>query len=62
MWLQAVRVLAFLHSVAEGLSLQPSVQLAISDRVRMQSYSRSLRMRQAVCTAAAPNAAMTQQD
>lgn len=59
---QAVRVLAFLHSVAEELSLRPPVQLAVSDRVRMQSYSRSLRMRQAVCTAAAPYAAMTQQD
>ncbi|DBA73921.1 TPA: hypothetical protein ACH3X2_009570 [Trebouxia sp. C0005] len=59
---QAVRVLAFLHSVAEGLSLQPPVQLAVSDRVRMQSYSRSLRMRQAVCSAAVPDAAMSQQD
>ncbi|DBB04526.1 TPA: hypothetical protein ACH3X1_012614 [Trebouxia sp. C0004] len=59
---QAVRVLAFLHSVAEGLSLQPPVQLAVSDRVRMQSYSRSLRMRQAVCTAAVLDAAIIQQD
>ena len=55
-------MLAFLHSVAEGLSLQPPVQLAVSDRVRMQSYSRSLRMRQAVCTAAVPDAVMTQRD
>ncbi len=62
MWSQAVRVLAFLHSVAEGLSLQPPVRLAISDRVRMQSYSRSLRMRQAVCTAALPDTAITRQD
>ncbi|KAL0054002.1 hypothetical protein WJX82_002157 [Trebouxia sp. C0006] len=59
---QAVRVLAFLHSVPEGLSLQPPVQLAVSDRVRMQSYSRSLRTRQAVCSAAVSDAAMTQQD
>lgn len=59
---QAVRVLAFLHTVAEPLSLQPPVHLAVSDRVRMQSYSRSLRMRQAVCMAAVPEAAMKQQD
>ena len=51
-YLQAVRVLAFLHGVAEGLLLEPAIRLAAADRARMQFYSRSLRLRQAACKTA----------
>ena len=57
--LQAVRVLAFLHGVAEGLSLQPPLKLKAPDRLRLQAYSFNLRMRQATCKAALQEPDMT---
>ena len=50
--MQAVRILAFLHSAAEGLSLKPDLKLAPSDKMRMQSFSLQLRVRLAVCKSA----------
>lgn len=50
--MQAVHILAFLHSAAEGLSLKPELKLAANDRLRMQSFSLQLRIRQAVCKCA----------
>lgn len=52
LWMQAVRIFAFLHSAAEGLSLKPDLKLAPSDKLRMQSFSLQLRIRQAVCKCA----------
>lgn len=52
LWMQAVRILVFLHSVAEGLLLKPDLKLAPSDKMRMQSFSLQLRVRQAVCKSA----------
>ena len=50
--MQAVQILAFLHSAAEGLSLKPALKLATNDRIRIQSFSLQLRIRQAVCKSA----------
>ena len=50
--MQAVQILAFLYSAAEGLSLKPELKLATDDRIRIQSFSLQLRIRQAVCKSA----------
>lgn len=50
--MQAVRILTFLHSAAEGLVLKPKLKLATTDRIRIQSFSLQLRIRQAVCKSA----------
>ena len=49
MCVQAVRLLVFLHSAAEGLPLRPQLTLAAGDKARLQYCSLQLRGRQALC-------------
>ena len=50
--MQAVRLLVFVHSEAEGLPLKPQLKLAPSDKARLQYCSLQLRGRQALCKSA----------